>query len=68
MEIPHDRLSKEALTGLIEEFITREGTDYGERVYTLEQKVERVREQLRRGEVVISFDPDADSCDLRRAR
>lgn len=68
MEIPHGSLSKETLTGLVEEFITREGTDYGEREYTLEQKVERVMGQLRRGEVVISFDPDTNSCDLRRAR
>lgn len=68
MEIPHGRLSRETLTGLIEEFVTREGTDYGEREHTLERKVERVRDQLRRGEVVISFDPDTGGCDLRRAR
>ena len=29
MIIPHERLSLEALQGIIEAFVTREGTDYG---------------------------------------
>lgn len=55
MIIPMEALSAEALTGLIEEFITREGTDYGEQVYTLADKVEQVRQQLARGDVVIIY-------------
>ena len=30
MEIPHSQLTDEVLEAIIEEFITREGTDYGE--------------------------------------
>jgi uncharacterized protein YheU (UPF0270 family) len=40
MEIPHSQLSKEVLDAVIEEFITREGTDYGDRVISLDDKVE----------------------------
>lgn len=62
--IPAEQLSAEALLGLIEEFITREGTDYGELEWSLEQKVEQVRMQLRRGEAVIVFDIAAESCTI----
>ena len=62
--IPAEQLSPDALLGLIEEFITREGTDYGELEWSLDQKVEQVRAQLRRGEAVIVFDIAAESCTL----
>jgi uncharacterized protein len=64
MIIPHTQLSHEALIGLIEEFITREGTDYGEHAFSLEQKVEQVRTQLRRKEVVIVFDPATETVSI----
>ncbi len=64
MEIPYDRLSPEALQGLIEEFITREGTDYGSREIALETKVAQVRRQLERGETVIVYDEETRTCNL----
>ena len=64
LAIPADQLSAEALQGLIEEFITREGTDYGEVEVPLAQKVMQVRAQLQRGEAVIVFDLAAESCTL----
>ena len=54
--IPHEELSAEALHGLIESFVLREGTDYGAREYSLEQKVAQVRAQLERGQARILFD------------
>jgi len=62
--IPAEQLSPDALLGLIEEFITREGTDYGEVEWSLERKVEQVRAQLRRGDAVILFDVAAESCTI----
>ena len=56
MQIPWQRLSPDALRGLIEEFITREGTDYGESEVELDEKVLQVERQIKRGEVVIVFD------------
>ena len=46
MEIPHRQLSDEALLGVIEEYISREGTEYGHREYSFEEKIEKVRSQL----------------------
>ena len=59
--IPHGELSPEALLGVIESFVLREGTDYGEREYSLEQKVEQVRAQLERGQARILFDPETNT-------
>ena len=59
--IPHGELSAEALHGVIESFVLREGTDYGEREYSLEQKVAQVRAQLERGQARIVFDPESDT-------
>jgi len=56
MIIPYDQLSDEALQGLLEEFVCREGTDYGDRDYSLQDKIEQVRQQLQSGKVVICYD------------
>jgi len=63
--VPADALSPGALQGLLEEFVSREGTDYGLKEYSLEQKVASVRRQLERGEIVIVFDPESSSTTLR---
>jgi hypothetical protein len=59
--IPPAQLSAEALRGVIEAFVLREGTDYGEREYSLEQKVAQVRAQLERGQARILFDPQSNT-------
>lgn len=56
MIIPHKRLSPEALNGLIEEFVTRDGTDTGYTKGTLEENVAMVKRQLDQGDVFIVFD------------
>ena len=62
--IPHTSLSPKALQGVVEEFITREGTDYGLYEQSLEQKRATVMKQLTRGEVVILFDAEAEAVTL----
>jgi len=64
MIIPHEQISADALQGLIEEFITREGTDYGETEVSLAQKVEQVKRQLIRGEIVIVFDTASETVSI----
>jgi uncharacterized protein len=54
--IPYEKLSPEALRGLIEEFVTRDGTDNGYTRATLEQNVAAVMAQLRRKEVIVVYD------------
>ncbi len=65
MNIPYQDLEAETLRAIIEEFISREGTDYGAHEYSLEQKVQQVKNQLERGDIVLNFDPETESCDLQ---
>jgi len=62
--IPIDRLSPEALSGVIEEFITREGTDYGHSEATFEDKERAIRRQLERGDALVVFDPETETTTL----
>jgi hypothetical protein len=52
------------LHGVVEEFVTRDGTDYGAVERTLEEKVRDVMDQLERGEVRIVFDPEEERVQL----
>ena len=65
MIIPHHLLSPEALHGVIEAFITREGTDYGVQDIPLATKVLQVRQQLDAGTAVIVYDQETASCTLQ---
>ena len=56
MIIPPEQLPAETLHNILEEFITREGTDYGAHELTLEQKVEHLKPQVLAGRVLIIFD------------
>lgn len=62
--IPYTELSEEALRGVLESFVLREGTEYGERDFSLDQKVAHVTRQLRRGEAQIVFDPGSETIDI----
>ncbi|MBI5508265.1 MAG: YheU family protein [Deltaproteobacteria bacterium] len=64
LQIPHARLSPIALDRLIEDFVTRDGTDYGEREVRLEDKKAAVLRQLEQGEVIIVFDPVSESANI----
>ena len=65
MMIPHRMLSPEALRGVIEAFITREGTDYGVHEVPLATKVGQVWHQLDAGTAVIVYDEATDSCTIQ---
>ena len=68
IEVPPESLSRETLRALIEEFVTRDGTDYGAAERGLEAKVADVLRQLERGEVRIVFDPESETTTLVSAR
>ena len=53
MIIPWQDLSPDTLDNLIESFVLREGTDYGEHERSLEQKVSDVKRQVKSGDVVL---------------
>jgi uncharacterized protein YheU (UPF0270 family) len=66
MEIPWERLSADTLHALIEDFVTREGTEYGATEVTLERKVEQVLAQLRSGEAYITYDKQLGTATIHR--
>lgn len=57
MVVSHRDLSPGALRGVVEAFVLREGTDYGERELSFDSKISDVMLQLERGEADIVFDP-----------
>jgi uncharacterized protein YheU (UPF0270 family) len=61
VEVPFSELSAELLHAVVESFVLREGTDYGEKEVALEDKVAGVIRQLQKGEAKILFDPESDS-------
>lgn len=64
MRIPHHQLDPDTLQNLLEEYASRDGTDYGEREVSLSDKVASLRRQLQSGEVVIWFEPGEESVNL----
>jgi len=62
--VPHAELSADALRGVLEAFVLREGTDYGATEFSLGQKVAHVLAQLERGEARIVFDPGTETVDI----
>lgn len=64
IEVPYTELSPAALRGLIEEFVTRDGTDYGVAERSVEAKVEQVRGFLERGEARVVFDPETGTANI----
>ncbi len=62
--VPFAELSPDTLRRVVEAFVLREGTEYGERDFTLDQKVTHVMRQLERGEADVLFDPNTESVDI----
>jgi hypothetical protein len=63
MLIPPEMLESDTLTRLIEDFVTREGTDNGDDT-PLETRIARVRRALQKKQAVIVFDPESQQCQL----
>lgn len=64
IEIKPDQLSSEILNAIIEEFIQREGTDYGNHEVSLDLKTQQIKKQLHKNEILIVFDPTTESVNL----
>ncbi|MEM6708579.1 MAG: YheU family protein [Pseudomonadota bacterium] len=65
IKVPLESLSPEAVLGVIDDFVLREGTDYGAEEASLDAKRAVVRRQLETGVAEIWFDPESDSVTLR---
>ena len=63
-KISYDQLHPETLEAVIEEFVTRDGTAYGETEVPLDRKIGQVRKQLKCGQAVILFDESTQTCNI----
>ena len=64
IEVPYTELAPETLRAVVESFVLREGTDYGQHEYSLDDKVAHVMRQLEKGEAYIVFDPNTESVQI----
>ncbi|WP_416306821.1 YheU family protein [Neptunicella sp. SCSIO 80796] len=64
MIIPFEELAPETLQNIIESFVLREGTDYGEQEFNLGQKVAHVMTQLENRQVVLVYSELHESVDI----
>ncbi len=62
--IPYTQLSAQALAGVVEEFVTRDGTDYGMQELSLESKISNLMRLLKNKKAVIVFDPYSQTCNI----
>ena len=64
VEIPPARLQPDVLQALLEEFASRDGTDYGLHETTMEKKVDSLQRQLTQGDIKLLYDADSEQWDL----
>lgn len=64
LRIPPDQLSPETLMAIIEEYVTRDGTDYGEMEAPLNQKIKQAHKDLLSGKALILFDTKDQICNI----
>lgn len=61
VRIPHDELEPATLRAVVESFVLREGTDYGEHEVSLSDKVDAVIRELAAGDAVLYFEPRTET-------
>lgn len=64
IDIPYQHIPEETLTRLLEEFVTREGTNYGEQEFTLADLVSQAKNQLKTKKAIIQYDDESQSCEI----
>jgi len=64
LNIPYEKLPPEILRSIIEEFVTRHGTDYGEVEVPLEQRIRQVQKEIISGKLLILFDTQDQICNI----
>ncbi|OIQ25415.1 YheU family protein [uncultured Vibrio sp.] len=65
MIIPWQQIETDTLENLIKEFVLREGTDYGEMEYSLDQKIEQVKSLLKSGDATVVFSELHETVDIK---
>jgi uncharacterized protein len=64
--VPYTELAADLLHAVVESYVLREGTDYGEKEFSLDEKVAHVISQLKRGDAQIVFDPESETVSITK--
>ncbi|MBJ7549280.1 YheU family protein [Marinomonas ostreistagni] len=62
--IPFDSLDPETLANVLNDIVSRDGTDYGDYDLSSEQKREQALRALKSGEAVLLFDTESETIQL----
>jgi uncharacterized protein YheU (UPF0270 family) len=62
--VPYTELTADLLHAVVESYVLREGTDYGEKEFSLDDKVAHVISRLKRGDARIVFDPESETVSI----
>ena len=60
MKIPHSKLSFATLTEVVEEYVTRDGTDHSR----VKPRVVNILQQLEKGSVELHFESETRTCNI----
>lgn len=60
MRIPYTKLAPATLHAIIQEFVTRDGTDHS----CVEQRIGSVLQQLETGRIELHFDDQTETCNI----
>ena len=66
--LPYQQLDPTTLERLLEEIVTRDGTDYGAAEHSTRGKVEAAKLILRQGSAVLTWDTEMESANLVPSR
>ena len=64
VEVPYEHLEPETLQNLIQEFVTRDGNDWGDVEGAMESNVDQVMQQLRNRKVKVVFDLKSETANI----
>jgi uncharacterized protein YheU (UPF0270 family) len=64
VRVPLERVASDTLQAMLEDFASRDGTDYGRRELSLGEKVANLQSQLGSGELSLVFDLASEQWDL----
>jgi uncharacterized protein YheU (UPF0270 family) len=64
IEVPYEQISSDTLRKMIQEFVTRDGADWGDAGCALEDKVQQVLRQLKNKQVKVVFDLRSETANI----
>ena len=65
MLIPWTSFQPNTLRCVIEEFVSRDGTDYGQNEASIESKIDEVYKLLRARKAIVVFDPETENVNIQ---